>query len=224
MNKQTIIAGSLFILAAITFIISWYLMPDPGTTDTMHILKIVKEERVSVLSSIIVQIISSVLYISALLVLMQPGLTKKRISIAGTILLGIGALGLCADAFFHLLAYYMTDTSVNIQQDVVTVMNFMQTEALAFLVPLLLPLFIGSLVLSFNLAKLEIISKKSAWYISTAFLIGIISAIAANTGLYNGAIPVMTILGVFAIGQMIAGFELLQFQNTKVVGETNNNY
>jgi len=224
MNKQTIIAGSLFILAAITFIISWYLMPDPGTTDTIHILKIVKEERTSVLSSIIVQIISSVLYISALLVLMQPDLTKKRISITGTILLGIGALGLCADAFFHLLAYYMTDTSVNIQQDVVTVMNFMQTEALAFLVPLLLPLFIGSLVLSFNLAKLEIISKKSAWYISTAFLIGIISAIAANTGLYNGSIPVMTILGVFAIGQMIAGFELLQFQNSKVVGETNNNY
>jgi len=224
MNKQTIIAGSLFMLAAITFIISWYLMPDPGTTDTLHILKIVKEERASVLSSIIVQIISSVLYISALVFLMQISLGKKRISIAGIILLGIGALGLCADAFFHLLAYYMTDTSVNIQQDVVTVMNFMQTEALTFLVPLLLPLFIGSLLLSFNLAKLEIISKRSAWYTSAAFLIGIICAIAAKLGLYTGAIPVLGMLGAFATGQTIAGFELIQFQYARLADETNNNY
>jgi hypothetical protein len=224
MNKQTIIGGSLFILAAITFIISWYLMPDPGTTDTVHILKIVKDARVSVLSSIIVQIISSVLYISALFFLMQPGFTKKRISITGTVLLGIGALGLCADAFFHLLAYYMTDTSVNIQQDVVTVMNFMQTEALAFLVPLLLPFFIGSLVLSFNLAKLEIISKRSAFFICAAFLIGIISAIAAKLGLHTGAIPVLGILGVFATGQTIAGFELILFYDDKIAGETNNNF
>ena len=224
MNKQTIIAGSIFILAAVTFIISWYLMPDPGTTDTVHILKIVKEERVSVLASIIVQIISSVLYISALFFLLQRGVHKKRINLAGIILLGIGALGLCADAFFHLLAYYMTDASVTIQQDVVTVMNFMQTEALAFLVPLLLPLFIGSLVLSFNLATLKIISKRSAWFTSAAFLIGIICAIAANTGLYSGAIPVIVILGIFVAGQTIAGFELMLFENAKITSETNNNF
>jgi hypothetical protein len=225
MNKQTITAGLLFILAAITFIISWYLMPDPGTTDTVHILKIVKEERTSVLASVIVQIISSALYISALFFLVQNNFGKKIIGIGVIILIGIGAMGLCADAFFHLLAYYMTDVSVNIQQDVVTVMNFMQTEALVFLVPLLLPLFIGSLVLSLNLAKLKIISKRSGWFISAAFLIGITCAIAAKAGLYSGAIPVLVILGVCTVGQVVAGFEVILFQNElKMASETKNNF
>nr|WP_231384508.1 hypothetical protein [Leptospira alstonii] len=41
---------------------SWFLMPDPGTTDSAHILEIVKKSRMSVFSSVIVQIVSSVLY------------------------------------------------------------------------------------------------------------------------------------------------------------------
>ena len=209
MNKQTIIAGYLFSLAAITFWISWYLMPDPGTTDTLHILKIVKEQRVSVFNSVTVQIISSLLYLSALFVLLQKGFDKRRIGLPGILLLGIGAMGLCADAFFHLLAYYMTDASVTIQQDIVTVMNFMQTDALVFLVPLLLPLFFGSLVLSINLSKQQIISKKSAWIIGIAFIIGIANAIAGKIGLIEAGIPMLVILGVFAIGQTVAGLELM---------------
>ena len=58
--------------------------------------------------------------------------------------MGIGAMGLCADAFFHLLAWFMTDDSVTIQEDVIRVMEFMQTDALIFLVPLLLPFFMAA--------------------------------------------------------------------------------
>lgn len=209
MNKQTITTAYLFILAAITFWISWLLMPDPGTTDTTHILKIVKEERSSVLASIIVQIISSVLYVAALFFLVKNFNTKK-INLTGVISLGVGAMGLCADAFFHLLAYYMTDSSVNIQQDVVRVMEFMQTDALIFLVPVLLPFFFGSLVLAFNLAKQQIVSRTSAWIISAAFIIGILFAVAAKAGIYQAHVPVLGILAIFAFGQAFIGFELIR--------------
>jgi len=211
MNRQIILAGYLFSLAAVTFWISWYLMPDPGTTDTLHILKIVKEQRASVLDSVTVQIISSLLYLTALFLLLQKGFDKRRINLAGVILLGIGAMGLCADAFFHLLAYYMTDASVTIQQDIVTVMNFMQTDALVFLVPLLLPFFFGSLALAINLSKQQIISKTPAWIIGISFIIGIANAIANKAGLIDTGIPMLVILGVFAIGQAVAGLELMSF-------------
>jgi hypothetical protein len=66
MSRQKNLTGWLLIFAAITFWISWFLMPDPGTTDTVHILTMVKQARISVLCSVIIQIISSVLYVLAL--------------------------------------------------------------------------------------------------------------------------------------------------------------
>src|SRR5689334_318733 len=125
MKRQKNLAGYLLILAAITFWISWFLMPDPGTTDTNHILAIVKQARTSVFCSVIIQIVSSVLYVLALFSLTYFNTFQKKIIFIGISLLGIGAMGLSSDAFFHLLAFFMTDDSVNIQQDVLRVMNFM---------------------------------------------------------------------------------------------------
>ena len=71
MNKQKKLAGCLMILAAVTFWISWFLTPDPGTTDTEYILNAVREVRASVLCSVIIQIISSVLYVITLFKLAQ---------------------------------------------------------------------------------------------------------------------------------------------------------
>src|ERR1044071_3159471 len=113
MNKQMRMIGWLLIHAALAFWISWFLMPDPGTTDTKHILEIVKEDRATVLSSVIIQIISSALYLVAFFLLVRKHFSNKTI-LTGAILFGIGAMGLCADAFFHLLAYFMTDKSVTI--------------------------------------------------------------------------------------------------------------
>ena len=113
MNKQKKLAGCLMILAAVTFWISWFLMPDPGTTDTEYILNAVREVRASVLCSVIIQIISSVLYVITLFKLAQLIHPVKKIISTGMIPFCIGAMGLCADAFFHLLAYFMTDSAVS---------------------------------------------------------------------------------------------------------------
>jgi hypothetical protein len=125
------LAGFLLIMAAVTFWISWFLMPDQGTADTLHILQIVKASRESVFYSIVVQIFSSVLYVPALFLISQ-GIIANKITLTGIVLLAVGAMGMCADAFFHLLAYFMTDVSVNLQEDVVIVMNFMQTKGILF--------------------------------------------------------------------------------------------
>lgn len=208
MNKQNKLTGYLLILAAITFWISWFLMPDAGTRDTNHILTIVKSSRTNVLCSVIIQIISSVLYVVALFRLTRYHLPWKKIKLTGIIFLGIGAMGLCADAFFHLLAFFMTDNSVNMQQDVVRVMQFMQTTGLIFLVPLLLPLFIGSLVLAINMKKQAMISRLATVMFIVAFTVGIFGGIMTNA--FHFTIPGLSliILGVFAAGQAAIGFEL----------------
>ncbi len=209
MKKQTILTGYLLILAAISFWISWFLMPDPGTTDTNHILNIVKQSRDSVLFSVIIQIISSVFYTIALFLLVKIS-SPQRNTLIGIALLGIGAMGLCADAFFHLLAYFMTGESVNIQDDVVRVMNFMQTKGLIFLIPLLLPFFIGSLVLAIGLKKQDMISKTPKLIFVAVFLIGLISVVASKLYVYKGPIPIFAMLSIFAAGQAFIGFELVK--------------
>lgn len=209
-RSQTTLAGWLLILAAITFWISWFLMPDQGTADTYHILTIVKESREAVFLSVIIQILSSVLYLPALFLIAQEAHPQKRTTLAGLILLSIGAMGMCADAFFHLLAYFMTDPLISIQEDVVMVMQFMQTQGIVFLIPLLLPFFIGSLVLAIGLQQQAIISKIPQAVFIVAFVTAISGAIIVNKFLgYGRPFLALTILGLFATGQLLIGQELL---------------
>ena len=209
MKKQLILAGYLLMFAALTFWISWFLMPDPGTTDTGHILKIVKNSRTSVLYSVIIQITSSVLYLLSLFLLARI-IIPKKLTLIGIVLLGIGTLGLCSDAFFHLLAWFMTSDSVNIQEDVVRVMDFMQTQGIVFLIPILLPFFIGSLVLAIRLNKQAIISKKSGLIFIIALLTILISELVMNKILmYKIPGLTLTALGLFATGQALIGVELV---------------
>jgi hypothetical protein len=191
-------------------------MPDPGTTDTVHILAIVKESRTAVLWSVITQIISSVLYIVSLFLLAQVSFRQSKLTLAGIILSAIGVLGLCADAFFHLLAFFMTDNNITIQKDVVGVMSFMQTTGVAFLLPLLLPFFIGSLVLSEGLKKQDIISKKASRLFYIALVGGMIAAIISNAVFsYTGPVLSLSILGLFALAQSRIGFELISSYKKK---------
>lgn len=80
MSTQKNTAGYLLAFAGATFWISWFLMPDPGTTDSGHILEIVKQSRVSVLSSVLLQIASSVLYAIALFSMAQLFLPQKKVT------------------------------------------------------------------------------------------------------------------------------------------------
>jgi len=208
-DTRNTLTGSILILASFGFFISWFLMPDPGTTDTTHILSIVQASRITVLTSIIIQIVTCVLYLIALFLLARISFRQKRSALAGIILLAVGVMGLCSDAFFHLLAYFMTDDSVTIQQDVVRVMDFMQTSGVAFLLPILLPFFIGTLVVAVTFNKQGIVTKASQNIIIAAFLIGIVSAFAKKTHICEPA-PMIVTLGLFAIGQAFIGLDLIR--------------
>jgi hypothetical protein len=208
------IAGGLLIIASFGFFISWFLMPDPGTTDTIHILSIVGQSRTSVLASIIVQISTSVLYVVSLFLLTRMSLRQKRSTLIGIILLAVGLLGLCSDAFFHLLAYFMTDNSITIQQDVVKVMVFMQTTGVALLLPIMLPFFIGSLVLAIGLNRQGVITRASAYIIISAFSMCVLNVLAKKTHICQPA-PMIATLGLFATGQAFIGFDLLRNSNQK---------
>lgn len=203
------LSGYLLMLASACFFISWWLMPDPGTTDTKHILSIVKASRLQVICSVTVQIISSLLYTVAALLLVRRSSLHKT-AFAGVVLLAIGAMGLCADAFFHLLAYYMTSNSVTVQEDIITVMNYMQTDALVFLIPLLLPFIAGSILLTAGLDKQSIISKWPLRIIVIALLTGLAGAvITRSAGAVSGATLSMMVLALFSIAQIHAGLQLV---------------
>lgn len=208
MNKSIQTAGYLLIMAAFTFWLSWFLMPDPGTTDAAHILQIVKQARTGVLSSVTTQIISSMLFVIALCLLTQHLRSQKKITFTGIVLLNIGAMGMCADAFFHLLAYYMTDSTVHVQEDVVRVMAFMQTGGVMFLIPLLLPFFIGTVLLTIGLRKQRVISKRPIWIMIAGFALApVIGFVALYLFDYHSNLVSLTILGAVALAQAWMGFE-----------------
>jgi len=208
MNKSIQTAGYLLILAAFTFWLSWFLMPDPGTTDATHILQIVKQARTGVLRSVITQILSSILFVVALCLLTLHFRSQKKITFAGIVLLNIGAMGLCADAFFHLLAYYMTDSSVHLQDDVVRVMTFMQTGGVMFLIPLLLPFFIGTLLLTIGLHKQRVISKRPLLILIAGFVLApIIAFVSLYLFDHHSNLVALTLLGGVALAQAWTGFE-----------------
>lgn len=208
MNESTQTAGYLLMMAAVTFWLSWFFMPDPGTTDAAHILQIVKAARNGVLNSVITQIVSSILFSVALCLLSQHFLHHKKMTLTGIVLLNIGAMGLCADAFFHLLAYYMTDNTVHVQEDVVRVMAFMQTGGVIFLIPLLLPFFIGTLLLTIGLNKKGVISKRPLWIMIAGFalapVIGLVSLYVFD---HHSNLVSLTLLGGVAFAQGWMGFE-----------------
>ena len=78
MNKKIIGSGYLFVAAAFVFWISWYLMPDPGTTDPAHILSIVKSSRSHVWYSVLLQVVSSIMYVAALFLLTAATFSHKK--------------------------------------------------------------------------------------------------------------------------------------------------
>jgi hypothetical protein len=84
------------------------------------------------------------------------------------------------------------------------------------LIPLLLPFFIGGLILAIGLSKQKILTTLSAYAITLAFLVAMVTVTAAKTHVCNGPVPVLFILGIFAIGHAIMGFEFLG-PNRKIV-------
>ena len=152
---EPIVAGMTWIGAAAFFWIAWLLMPGVGVTDPERIFALVASQRSSVAYSVVVQLVSAVLYVPALLgMISRTGLGHKPGMRAGTSLLLIGAMGSAADAVLHLLAYAMTGP--NLEGDaLVRVMAFMQGPGLRLLAPMIACYFVGGAWLSIALARAE---------------------------------------------------------------------
>lgn len=161
-------------------------MPDQGTADTVHILKVVKDHRPYVWTSVLVQIFSSLVDLPALFFLIKDTVSPNAFVFWGVILLSIGAMGMCADAFFHLLAFFMTHPYITIDDNIIMVMELMQTRGILLLIPLLLLFFVGSLILAIGLFKLGISSNKSVIILVSAIVVGLVGALLVNLVLGYG--------------------------------------
>ncbi len=203
-------AGILLLFSAITFWLSWFLMPDQGTNDTEHILHVVRQSRDSVYYSVIIQVISSVTYIPALFLLCTALRVCKPVTLAGCILLSAGAMGMCMDAVFHLVAYYSTGEDIHLQPAVVGLMTSMQTKGIFFLVPLLLAFFSGTLLLAAGLKKQAIISSTPIRIIWLAIVTALAGAVVVRAILeYGRPQLVLTVLGLFALAQAVIAKEII---------------
>src|SRR5690242_8405596 len=97
-------AGLLFIAAAALFWLSWFFMPGVGVTDAAQIFDLVGHKRSSVMVSVVTQLLSSALYVPALLgVTRAMSLTHGSAVRWGAGFLLLGAMGSAMDAVFHLL-------------------------------------------------------------------------------------------------------------------------
>lgn len=138
--------GLLFILAGITFWLGWFLMPDAGTNDAAHILQLVSTHRQNVWLSVLTHILCSILLaIGVIGIQTDARMSRSKTTRWGASLVSLGAVGVCLDAFFHLIAYYMTTDGVP-QKAMAAPMALIQTQGIKFLIPFLLAFIIGGTV------------------------------------------------------------------------------
>lgn len=202
--------GILFVFAAITFWLAWFLMPDAGTNDARHILEMVRATRNSVWWSVLVQIVSAVAFVPAV-VGFQTNLpaANSKLAKTGASLILIGAMGMCADAIFHLAAYYMTADGIEIQT-VFEPTRLLQTDGIRFLVPLLIPFLIGGWIYASALRRASIISRTSEWIFAFAFFFVITGILAINLAGISRHIIILSFLGLIALGYASIGFEIIK--------------
>jgi hypothetical protein len=207
-GREGQIAGWGLIVAAGLFWLSWYLMPQPGTTDAAFILAAVARQRGQVLGSAIVQTLSAVATVpAALLAVRLPSRRGSRLLYLGAALLLVGAIGNGADAVYHQMAYEMTAPGVDIAA-VAPVMTRMQTEDIRLLAPLMLAFFAGAVCLAVGLARAQLAPARLWQVYLLAPLLGIAGRIAV-TALGLGARPVaLAVLAVVSAGLAWTGWRL----------------
>lgn len=203
-------SGALFMLAGLTFWLGWVLMPDAGTNDAAHILTAVGTHRDGVWWSVIVHLISSLAFAVGVIGLQtEPRASRSKTMRVGASLVTIGAMGVCMDAFFHLVAFYMTAPGIA-PAAVLEPMRLLQTQGILFLIPLLLALIIGGIVYS---AGLYHIDATSPWP-KRVLLLGLAWALgggfaAGRLGLLPRQTVVQGLLTLVALGFIWMGFEVM---------------
>jgi hypothetical protein len=202
------IPGTLLALAAALFWLSWLLMPGVGVTDPARIFALVASQRDAVLGSVVVQLLSSVLYVPSLLGIAsdaKPGAGTAIRWGAGTLL--IGAMGSAADAVLHLLAYAMTAPALD-RPALLDVMAFMQGPGLRLLAPLILCFFVGGAWLSLALWRRGDVSRANPWCHAAAVAVAVAGGLSAARGLVPPRAVGLVALGLVAGAQLWAGLAL----------------
>ncbi|MGH2897081.1 MAG: hypothetical protein ACRDMZ_00280 [Solirubrobacteraceae bacterium] len=175
--------GVCLVGAAVTFWLTWFLMPMPGTTDVVFILAQVGATPERVWWSVAAQLVSSALFVPGLLAFAAaPELRGSPLAFVSASLAGIGATGFAADAIYHLLAYEMTRPEIA-RDAMVPVMTRFQSQDLVFVAPQLLLLLLGFLLLSVCAARARLVPRTNPGLYLAALVL------ALGGGLLAGAIP-----------------------------------
>jgi hypothetical protein len=210
------LTGISLVAAAALFWLAWLLMPGVGVTDAGQIFALVASQRTLVAASVVVQLLSAVLYVPAMLgvtsdvVLGSIPAVRKG---AGALL--VGAMGSAADAVLHLLAYAMTAPGLNLAT-LIRVMAFMQGPGLLLLAPLIVCFFLGGAILSFALGKARIISLWNARLHGVAIVVAVIGGVLASKGVLPPRAVGLVTLGIISAAQAWLGAALCQYRARKV--------
>jgi hypothetical protein len=197
--------GLCLIAAAALFWLAWALMPGVGVTDAQRIFELVGSHRTDVLASVVVQLVSAVLYVPAMLGVAADERLGARP--AGVLL--VGALGSAADAVLHLLAFAMTAPGID-PAPMIPVMKFMQGPGLVLLAPLILGFFVGGAWLSIAAARAGVVPRWNPWLHAIALVTALAGRALASAGLVPPRIAGLTVLAIFAAAQIHVGLALLR--------------
>jgi hypothetical protein len=199
------LAGLFLVAAAVLFWMSWLLMPGVGVTDAEQIFALVSAQRPLVATSVLIQLLSAVFYVPALLGAVSdtdlgrvPGLRWR----AGLML--VGAMGSAADAVLHLLAYAMTAPDLD-RGPLVHVMAFMQGPGLLLLAPLIASYFLGGAALSLGLVRVGLLSHWGVRLHGAAVAVAVIGGALAMFGQVAPRAVGLTALGLVSGAQVWAG-------------------
>lgn len=201
-------AGMSLVAAAVSFWLSWLLMPGVGVTDAERIFELVASQRSSVAFSVVAQLLSAVLYVPALLGVVSRAEFGSAPSVRrGAGLLLVGAMGSAADAILHLLAYAMTAPDLE-SGSLIRVMEFMQGPGLLLLAPLIACFFLGGAWLSVALAKVGVVSRGSAHLHGVAVGVAVVGGALASTGMVPARAVGLAALGAVSGAQVWVGVAL----------------
>jgi hypothetical protein len=210
------IAGVSLIAAASLFMVHWTLIPSPGITDAQIILDLVARQRGAVAVSVVVQLVSAILYVLGLASLISHSSQRLQTAVwwpASVLLLGL--LGDVADAIIHLLAYAMTAPNLD-QGPLVVVMRFMQGPALLLVAPLIAAFLIGGAWLSSVMAREGVVSKWNPRLYAVALGIGVLAALLARVGGASPRALGLITLGCVSAAQIWVGVVLLRLAGGRV--------
>ncbi len=203
------VSGLVWILAGMTFWLGWVLMPELASPDALQLLDLVSDHRERVWWSGMVHLLASLLFMAGIIGIQSDRrMSRSKTTRVGAILTGFGAIGIGLEAFFHLVAYYLTAPGVHLSA-VAEPMRQLQTQGMFFLIPLLLALFFGGGTYT---AGFYHVDATSPWA-KRMFLIGLAWALFGGMAAVQLGWPrqpvVMGFFSFLSLGYIWGGFELL---------------